>query len=88
MKKLLLVLSFALLLATGCSRSVQTKTTTEVTTSNGGATSETRETTTETEKKEVEPSSCRGVLSCTVDFVGDVIAFPFRLVGGLVQAIF
>ena len=33
-------------------------------------------------------NSCAGVLSCTVDFLGDVIAFPFRLVGGLVQAIF
>jgi hypothetical protein len=31
---------------------------------------------------------CGGVLSCTVDFVGDVIAFPFRLVGAVFRAIF
>jgi len=35
-----------------------------------------------------ENDGCSGVLSCTVDFAGDVVAFPFRLVGGLVSAIF
>ena len=39
-------------------------------------------------EEESNSSSCSGVASCTVDFLGDVIAFPFRLVGGLVQAIF
>jgi hypothetical protein len=32
--------------------------------------------------------ACDGVLSCTVDFVGTVIAFPFKLVGSLFGAIF
>lgn len=29
-----------------------------------------------------------GVLSTTLDFIGDVIAFPFRLVGSVISAIF
>ena len=32
--------------------------------------------------------ACNGVLSCTVDFAGTVIAFPFKLVGSLFGAIF
>ena len=32
--------------------------------------------------------SCNGVLSCTVDFAGTVIAFPFKLIGSLFGAIF
>jgi hypothetical protein len=32
--------------------------------------------------------SCNGILSCTVDFAGTVIAFPFKLVGSLFGAIF
>jgi len=31
---------------------------------------------------------CSGVLSCTVDVVGDVIAFPFKVVGAVITAIF
>ena len=31
---------------------------------------------------------CGGVLSCTVDVTGEVIALPFRAVGGLFGAIF
>jgi len=42
----------------------------------------------ETTVTEQEVDSCDGILSCTVDFAGDVIAFPFRLVGGLFKAIF
>ncbi len=42
-----------------------------------------RETTTETES-----DGCSGVLSCTVDAVGHVIALPFKAVGALVNAIF
>jgi hypothetical protein len=34
------------------------------------------------------PDSCDGILSCTVDFAGDVIAFPFKLVGGIFKALF
>jgi hypothetical protein len=39
-------------------------------------------------EREVDDSGCGGIVSCTVDFAGDVIAFPFKLVGGLFQAIF
>jgi len=44
-------------------------------------------TTTET-TVETDNDGCSGILSCTVDFLGDVIAFPFRLMGGAVKAIF
>ncbi len=35
-----------------------------------------------------EDDGCDGVLSCTVGFVGDVIALPFRAVGALVDFVF
>lgn len=44
--------------------------------------------TVETEVSQDDSKSCSGVLSCTVDFLGDVIAFPFRLVAGVVETIF
>ena len=37
---------------------------------------------------ETDVDSCNGILSCTVDFAGTVIAFPFKLVGSLFGAIF
>lgn len=46
---------------------------------------------TKTVKTEVSPDnskSCSGIASCTVDFLGAVIAFPFRLVAGVVEIIF
>lgn len=87
MKKLLII-SLLFLFVTGCTKSVQTKNTTEITSSNDGTRTETIETTTETENKKIESKSCHGILSCTVDFLGDVISFPFRLVGGIAEAIF
>lgn len=41
-------------------------------------------TSTETE----ESASCGGILSCTVDGIGTVIALPFRLVGAIIGIIF
>jgi hypothetical protein len=41
-------------------------------------------TTTET----ASAGGCGGVLSCTVDVTGEVIALPFRAVGGLLGGIF
>jgi len=41
-------------------------------------------TTTET----TSAGGCGGVLSCTVDVTGEVVALPFRAVGGLLSAIF
>ncbi|HPD61259.1 MAG TPA: hypothetical protein PKV48_05810, partial [Thermodesulfobacteriota bacterium] len=43
-----------------------------------------KETTTTTETKDGH----RGVLSTTFDVVGEIIALPFRIVGGLIRAIF
>lgn len=44
------------------------------------------------ERTEIEEESsgggCGGVLSCTVDGVGWVLALPFRLVGGIIGFIF
>ncbi|PIQ84344.1 MAG: hypothetical protein COV75_02835 [Candidatus Omnitrophica bacterium CG11_big_fil_rev_8_21_14_0_20_63_9] len=34
------------------------------------------------------PQESRGVLSTTVHFLGEVISWPFRLVGALVRALF
>ena len=46
---------------------------------------EERSTTVEREKVSDE---CSGVLSCAVDVVGEIIAFPFKAVGALAGAIF
>jgi hypothetical protein len=35
-----------------------------------------------------DDDECGGALSCTSEFVGDVIALPFRAVAGLVDFIF
>jgi hypothetical protein len=75
-----LVFVFLVLATLGCSRSSSERT---VTTSEGGVTrTETRETVTESD------DGCGGVLSCTVDVVGEIIALPFRAVGALFDAIF
>lgn len=44
-----------------------------------------KQTTTTTETSTSEDS---GVLSSTVNVVGEVVALPFRLVGGLIRALF
>lgn len=44
-----------------------------------------RTTTTETE---TDSDGCGGVLSCTIDAIGTVIALPFKAVGALIGAIF
>ncbi len=82
----LLVLS----LGSGCAS--ETKTVTRETTQYPAASAQessapiverqTTETTTETGK------GSGGVLSTTVDFMGEVIAFPFRLVGAVASALF
>ena len=38
--------------------------------------------------EEIDEDEPRGLLSTTVHFVGEIIALPFRLVGGLIRAIF
>jgi hypothetical protein len=39
-------------------------------------------------EKEEGRQGCGGILSCTVDGVGFLVALPFKLVGGLLSAIF
>jgi hypothetical protein len=84
----LFVLLFALLVSsavlTGCSRSKSEKT---VTTTSSEPDARVTETTT-VEKTETSDGGCGGVLSCTVDAIGTVIALPFRAVGALFDAIF
>jgi hypothetical protein len=68
-----------------CSTTTKTTTTTTSVPSSSDPNAVEERTTTTTTKS---GPGCSGVLSCTVDFVGDVIAFPFRLVGGVVKALF
>lgn len=82
---LCLVLSLTI---AGCSHHKKTTTTTEHSYSNPPySDSSTTETKTVTENEEKD-DGCGGVLSCTVDVVGDVIALPFKAVGYLVSAVF
>ena len=67
-----------------CSSS--TTRTVETTTSNPDGSVDRK--TVESEVSDSDSKSCSGVASCTVDFLGDVIAFPFRVVAGLAEAIF
>ena len=78
------LLAFALALAPGCSTHKKTVTTTE-TTSYPSETVVQRSETTTTDSSD---SKSGGVLSSTVDVVGDVIALPFRAMGSLLGAIF
>ncbi len=82
-------LLFAANLAAGCAshRTVRDETveypasdTTTATDENGRVVEQRTETSEEHEH--------RGILGTTVDFLGEVIAFPFRLVGGVISAIF
>ena len=41
-----------------------------------------------TERHYFDDDECGGAVSCTSEFVGDVIALPFRAVAGLVDFIF
>ena len=91
MKKTLLAVVFGLIISllASCS-STRTAEVTETTTTRP-ATNSSGEVSTVKTTKTVDTDdldTCSGVLSCTVGFVGDVIAFPFRLVAGVVEAIF
>jgi hypothetical protein len=68
----------------GCAEARRSEVTVERSRGPDGSTTVQRETTV---VKDVDPG-CSGVLSCTVDFAGEVIAFPFKIVGGLFGAIF
>jgi len=75
----------ALALAPGCSTHKETVTTTETTSYPSDTVVVHRSETTTTDSS---GSKSGGVLSSTVDVVGDVIALPFRAVGSLLGALF
>jgi hypothetical protein len=99
--KLKLSISVALLLTapiSGCSSTRKTSTTTVTTaeaptsiadqpTQRPTAKVITEKTETVTEKDSSGPW-CGGILSCTVEGVGWVIALPFRLIGGAIDVVF
>jgi hypothetical protein len=77
---------------TGCATSSERETTYSATTEttgpqSSGETVQQTQTETNTETHE-ETTESRGILSSTVHFIGAVIAFPFKLIGGVIQAIF
>ncbi len=73
--------------STACSsKSVETTTITETTPDDGQSTATKKEV--KVEKKEETSSGCSGVIGCTLEVTGDIIAFPFRLIGGLIDFIF
>ena len=90
--KSLLLSLFILTVTLGCSSGRRTVESTETTTTypdtyNNQDSVQVQRTTEVTEEKE-SSDGCGGVLSCIVDGVGEIIALPFRLVGGLFRAIF
>ncbi len=74
----------------GCARrtTVPQTYTRESSTTTPGAVSQTTETRTTVTETRVDEDAPRGVLSTTVHFIGEILALPFRLVGGLLRAIF
>ena len=77
----------------GCSSTKKTVETTETTTSYPDERShehtEVQQKTTEvTTTEDNDNDSCGGVLSCVVEGVGEIIAFPFKLIGSLFSIIF
>ncbi|MGE0824588.1 MAG: hypothetical protein AB7G75_04155 [Candidatus Binatia bacterium] len=82
---LMLLFCLTVLLSVGCAaktKTVETETTRYPST--GQPTVVERQTTVTTDSEE----DSGGVLSGTVNVVGEVIALPFRAVGGLISAIF
>lgn len=88
MRKTLTSLVVALLLViggSGCATSDTKTVRTETTAYPTGETTVQKQTTVTTTPA---PESSGGVLSGTVNVIGEIIALPFRAVGGLVSAIF
>ena len=69
--------------ALGCAETTRVERTTRTSTAPDGT-----PVVVEEEKTISDSDGCNGVLSCTVDFAGTVIAFPFKLIGAVVGAIF
>jgi hypothetical protein len=82
MRKFAIGLLVIVVLTTGFGCSTHSRTVTTETRDYPAGVDRRTETTTETQ------SESGGVLSSTVDVVGEVIALPFRAVGGLIRGIF
>jgi hypothetical protein len=87
--RLAITLAFVANIAAGCASQTTTTTRETVYSENDSyrgepVTVERRTTTTET----TNDDSHGGVLSSTVNTVGEVVAFPFRVVGGAIRALF
>ena len=77
----------------GPDRTVERRTTTTAVGGTPGTVDRVETTTTRVEDDDVDvvvrdDDEPRGVLSTTVHFIGEILALPFRLVGGLLRAIF
>jgi hypothetical protein len=83
---LTLSLCLSAFLTVGCATNAKTVRTDETTYGAGAPVTTERETTVTT--TEESPGQSGGVLSGTINVIGEVIALPFRAVGGLVSAIF
>jgi hypothetical protein len=83
MRKIAISILMIVVLTTGVGCSTHSRTVTTETRDYPAGVDRTTETTTETRSE-----SSGGVLSSTVDVVGEVIALPFRAVGGLIRGIF
>ncbi len=82
-----LLLTVCILSMVACSNNHKVETT-QTRTTNYDDGSETTEVSNTESVSEDDSKSCSGVLSCTVDFMGDVLAFPFRLMAGIVETVF
>lgn len=79
------------LVLSGCSRTSQVERVETTETNSGDPSSRSSYRYEEQKTVQTEKSSsaeCSGVLSCAVDTIGSIIAFPFKAVGALVGAIF
>lgn len=80
-----LVSLFVLVIGAGCASTTKTVRTETAHYPSGGPPVVERQTTVTTETQQ---EGSEGVLSSTVNVIGEVIALPFRAVGGLARAIF
>ena len=85
--QLLMTAVFVATLAAGCaSQTTQTETVTYSRNTPAGANASVERRTTTTERTDSDQQS--GGMSNTVNTVGDVIAYPFRVVGGALRSLF
>ena len=80
--------ALSLLSISACSSKTKTETTVVAENPHASYRGEDPVSTTTTTTTEETSDGCGGVLSCTVDTVGSIIALPFKAVGALISGIF